>query len=101
MIDGITPLFAVAQEGHTEIVTQLLAAGADVNQANTNGATPLYKAAQEGHIEIVAQLLAAKGLKCKSGRDRWNNAFICCSTRGSYRNSNTIASSRSRCKSGR
>ena len=45
--------------GHTEIVTKLLAANADVNQADGYGETPLYVASQEGFTEIVTKLLAA------------------------------------------
>ena len=50
---------AACQNGHTEVVTKLLAANANVNQANNDGATPLYIACQQGHAEIVTQLLAA------------------------------------------
>ena len=35
-------------EGHTEVVTKLIAANADVNQADNDGTTPLYIACQEG-----------------------------------------------------
>ena len=37
--DGATPLHIACQEGHTEIVTKLLAANANVNQANNHGDT--------------------------------------------------------------
>ena len=58
--DGVTPLLKAAQKGHTEIVTALLAAKADVNAANkTDGVTPLYMAAAKGHTEIVTTLLEA------------------------------------------
>ena len=43
--DEITPLFMAAQEGRTEVVAQLLAAGAEVART-TDGA--LLIAAQEG-----------------------------------------------------
>ena len=45
---GSTPLFYACQEGHTEIVTKLLAANADVNQPNNNDVTPLYVACENG-----------------------------------------------------
>ena len=33
--DGVSPLYAASQEGHTEIVDLLVRAGADINQATT------------------------------------------------------------------
>ena len=33
--DGVRPLYAASQEGHTEVVDVLVKAGADVNQATT------------------------------------------------------------------
>ena len=38
---------------------ELIKAGADVNQANSEGATPLYHAAQKGHEGIVVALIQA------------------------------------------
>ena len=38
-------LDCVAQQGHTEILTALIAAGANVNAADNDGYTPLYNAA--------------------------------------------------------
>ncbi|XP_078575768.1 uncharacterized protein LOC144861671 [Branchiostoma floridae x Branchiostoma japonicum] len=58
-ITGATSLFVAAQEGHVEVVQQLLKAGADVEKARQGGATPLYIAAQNGHVEVVQQLLKA------------------------------------------
>jgi ankyrin repeat protein/serine/threonine protein kinase len=57
---GGTPLYWASRNGHSEVVGQLLAAGADVNQARTDtGTTPLYSASSNGHSEVVGQLLAA------------------------------------------
>jgi ankyrin repeat protein len=61
--DGITPLMAAAQAGHTETVRTLLDAGADVNARRGGGAkgrTALIDAAGAGHAEIV-RLLLGKG----------------------------------------
>ena len=52
-------LHMAAQEGHTEIVKALLAAGAAVNAKDQEGRTALDLAAQEGHTETVKALLAA------------------------------------------
>ena len=42
--------------GHTDVVTTLLAANTDVNQAKNNGFTPLFIACYHGHLGCV-QLL--------------------------------------------
>ena len=54
-----TPLYVASSTGHTEIVTTLLAANADVNQTNNDGATPLVVACGNGHNEVITALLAA------------------------------------------
>ena len=54
-----TALYLASTNGHTEVVTQLLATRAHVNQANNEGATPLIAACGEGHTGIVAILLTA------------------------------------------
>ena len=43
--------------GYLDVVTTLIAKGADVNKVNTNGSTPLYRAAVKGHKVIVSKLL--------------------------------------------
>ena len=56
---GVSPLYVAAQEDHTETVRRLLAAGAEVDQANkTDGGFPLFVAAQNGHAEPMRLLLA-------------------------------------------
>jgi hypothetical protein len=59
--DGATPLYWASRNGRPEVVSQLLAAGADVNQAAEDGTTSLWWASAGGHSEIVSQLLAAGG----------------------------------------
>ena len=56
--DGCTTLFLSSEQGHVQAVTELLAANADVNQAN-NGDTALIVASHKGHADIVNTLLAA------------------------------------------
>ena len=58
--NGITPLCAACNSGHSEVVTTLLAANADVDQADTtSGLSPLYIACWKGHTEVGTKLLAA------------------------------------------
>ncbi|MBR5888324.1 MAG: ankyrin repeat domain-containing protein [Akkermansia sp.] len=52
-------LLDAAKNGETELVKLLIAAGADVNQADILGETPLHNAAIFGHAECVKLLLAA------------------------------------------
>jgi hypothetical protein len=52
-------LHAAASEGLSEVVQQLLAAGADVEAADSDGITPLYAAAANGHYEVAKLLFAA------------------------------------------
>lgn len=52
-------LMKMAQAGETQMVKLLLAAGADVNYADTDGDTALARAAYEGNLTTVKALLAA------------------------------------------
>ena len=56
---GCTALYIACQDRHTEVVTTLLAANANVDQANSNGTKPLHIATAKGHAEVVTTLLAA------------------------------------------
>lgn len=53
IIGGKTPLSIAASMGHTDVVTALLEASADINKG-----APLYRAAAMGHADVVAILLA-------------------------------------------
>lgn len=56
--DSHTPLLVACRDGHTEIVAELLKAGADVNAVEpTFGAVPLHKAVYNGHAEITRMLV--------------------------------------------
>ena len=57
---GMTPLLYAARDGRTEITRLLVAAKADVQQADANGITPLLMAITNNHLD-VAQFLLQKG----------------------------------------
>ena len=59
VLRNVTPMNDAADKGHTHVVMELIKAGADVNQANSEGSTPLYHAAQKGHEGIVVALIQA------------------------------------------
>ena len=72
--DGSTPLHCAAWNGHAEVATILLEAGADINDHNQNGhwgTTPLHAAAH-GDQKQVAALLIARGadLRAKNRNGR-------------------------------
>ena len=52
-------MYIAADQGHTHVVMELIKAGADVNQATSDGFTPLFLAAQLGHDGCVAVLIQA------------------------------------------
>ena len=56
---GATPLYFACREGHTGVVTKLLAVNANVELADNEGFTPLFVACGVGRTEVVAKLLAA------------------------------------------
>jgi ankyrin repeat protein len=61
--DWHTALLVAARDGHTEIVSVLLAAGADVNAVEpTFGAVPLHKAVYNGHADITQILVDTPGV---------------------------------------
>ena len=59
---GITLLMLASAYGHEELLEELLARGAVVNQTARRGATALMYAAFHGQISIVRRLLAAGAL---------------------------------------
>ena len=56
-LNGMTPLMVAASFNHTEIVKELLAQGAGVNDIDKSGSTALMVAADKGNIESVNILL--------------------------------------------
>jgi ankyrin repeat protein len=58
--DGHTPLLIASRDGRTEIVSELIARGADVNATEpVFGAVPLHKATYHGYLEITKRLAGA------------------------------------------
>jgi uncharacterized protein len=65
-----TPLIEAVRAGEVNTVTELIDAGADVNQPGEQGWTPLNWAAGKGNLELVT-LLVEKGADVfKVGRDQ-------------------------------
>lgn len=61
--DGHTPLLVAARDGHTEIVRELLTAGADANAVEpVFGAVPVHKAVYNGHADITQILVDHHGV---------------------------------------
>ncbi len=58
-INELTPLHIAARYGHFDIVSALLAAGANFDAVDYQGITPLCNAAEEGHAVVVRYLIAA------------------------------------------
>jgi ankyrin repeat protein len=56
---GMTPLLYAARDGLDDIAAQLLAAGADVEQAEANGMRPLLMSALNGNVAVAHRLLEA------------------------------------------
>src|SRR5712691_4491580 len=55
---GMSPLHLAARQGHVEVASALVAAGADVNQRTTGDkTTPLLVAIINGHFDLAKQLL--------------------------------------------
>jgi ankyrin repeat protein len=66
-------LLTAANRGDATAVTRLLAAGADVDAANSAGETALWRASFFGHVAVVEALLRAGG-ECEQGVGQWGLA---------------------------
>ena len=69
---GMSALLYAARDGRLDSVTALVAAKADVNQADTNGITPMLMAITNNHLD-VAKFLLEKGVN-PNGTDWWGRA---------------------------
>jgi ankyrin repeat protein len=59
-------LLKAAGDGDVAAVARLLAAGADVDAADSAGRTALYLASKHGHLAVVEELLEAKAHRRRS-----------------------------------
>ena len=57
--DAVSPLAMAAKQGHLDVVTMLIRAGAELSPSGTLYLSPLYLAAVNGHAEVVKVLLGA------------------------------------------
>lgn len=65
---GMTPLHFAARDGHSQAVTLLLDAGADINRKSADGNTPLLIALINGQFDIAMQFVE-KGAKVNLAGD--------------------------------
>jgi ankyrin repeat protein len=59
-------LLKAAGDGDAAVVARLLAAGADVDVADSAGRTALYLASKHGHLAVVEELLEAEAHRRRS-----------------------------------
>ena len=71
VLRDVTPVFDAADKGHTDVVMELIKAGADVNLATSSGDTPLFMAAHNGHESCVAVLIQAGADVRKARKNGW------------------------------
>lgn len=57
---GLTPLMWAAREGHSELVRELLDAGADLTRTDASGRTALVHAVRGGSLKAAAMLAAPR-----------------------------------------
>lgn len=53
-----TSLLYASREGHLQVVSQLLDAGAEIEKPDADGVTPLLMAALNGHVDVARALIA-------------------------------------------
>ena len=74
-LNGLTPLMAASQNGHTETVSLLLQHGTNVNMQENNGLSSLI-ASQNGHTETVSLLLKHGANVNMQKNNEWSSLMI-------------------------
>ena len=72
---GASALYIASQNGHIEVVRELIAKGAHIDMQENTGESALYIASQNGHIEVVRELIA-KGAQIDMQTKYWSICFI-------------------------
>ena len=75
---GATALMVACQYGHTEVVTTLIAANANVRQVKNNGGTALKTACQYGHTEVITALIAANADVNQANNEDVTPLYVAC-----------------------
>ena len=70
---GASALCIASQNGHIEVVRELITKGAQIDMQTNTGASALCIASLNGHIEVVRELIA-KGAQIDM---QTNNGCIC------------------------
>jgi len=78
-IDGITSLYAAAQEGHSQCISVLLDRGADIESKQSDGFTALLIAAQEDYTACIDVLLD-RGADIESKQNDGDTALLVAAT---------------------
>lgn len=76
--EGNTVLWIASAGGYIDIVTELIAYGANVNHQNTKGDSPLIPACQKGFINVVEMLMSNGASLEAYNKTRDNPILICC-----------------------
>ena len=69
--DGVTPLMHAAENGNARVIRQLVADGADVNDADKKGWTALMYAVRHGQLKAAAELITVGADIDAEARNGW------------------------------